>query len=49
MMTLSFLIPKKYRAIYDVQVALAMIHFMNQAENGFFVKENDELLNNSSF
>ena len=49
MITLSFLIPKKYRAIYDVQVALAMIHFMNQAENGFFVKENDELLNNSSF
>ena len=49
MITLSFLIPKKYRAIYDVQVALAMIHFMNQTENGFFVKENDELLNNSSF
>ena len=49
MITLSFLIPKKYRAIYDVQVALAMIHFMNQTERGFFVKENDELLNNSSF
>ena len=48
MITLSFLIPKKYRAIYDVQVALAMIHFMNQKENGFFIKENDELLNNSS-
>jgi len=49
MITLSFLIPKKYRAIYDVQVALATIHFMNQNERGFFVKENDELLNNSSF
>ena len=49
MITLSFLIPKKYRAIYDVQVAIAMIHFMNQTEHGFFVKENDELLNNSSF
>ena len=49
MISLSFLIPKKYRAIYDVQVALAMIHFMNQTERGFFVKENDELLNNSSF
>ena len=49
MITLSFLIPKKYRAIYDVQVAIAMIHFMNQTERGFFVKENDELLNNSSF
>jgi len=49
MITLSFLIPKKYRAIYDVQVAFAMIHFMNQTERGFFVKENDELLNNSSF
>ena len=46
MITLSFLIPKKYRAIYDVQVALAMIHFMNQTENGFFVKENDELFKN---
>lgn len=49
MITLSFLIPKKYRAIYDVQVAISMIHFMNQTEHGFFVKENDELLNNSSF
>ena len=49
MITLSFLIPKKYRAIYDVQVAIAMIHFMNHTERGFFVKENDELLNNSSF
>jgi uncharacterized protein YbjT (DUF2867 family) len=49
MITLSFLIPKKYRAIYDVQVAFATIHFMNQTERGFFVKENDELLNNSSF
>jgi len=49
MITLSFLIPKKYRAIYDVQVALSTIHFMNQNERGFFVKENDELLNNSSF
>lgn len=49
MITLSFLIPKKYRAIYDLQVAIAMIHFMNQTERGFFVKENDELLNNSSF
>jgi uncharacterized protein YbjT (DUF2867 family) len=49
MITLSFLIPKKYRAIYDVQVAIAMIHFMNQNERGFFVKENDELLKNSSF
>ena len=49
MITLSFLIPKKYRAIYDVQVAIAMIHFMSQTEHGFFVKENDELINNSSF
>jgi uncharacterized protein YbjT (DUF2867 family) len=49
MITLSFLIPKKYRAIYDVQVALATIHFMNHTEHGFFVKENDELLKNSSF
>lgn len=49
MITLSFLIPKKYRAIYDVQVAIAMIHFMSHTERGFFVKENDELINNSSF
>ncbi len=49
MITLSFLIPKKYRAIYDVQVAIAMIHFMSHNEHGFFIKENDELLNNSSF
>jgi uncharacterized protein YbjT (DUF2867 family) len=49
MITLSFLIPKKYRAIYDVQVAIAMIHFMSHTEHGFFIKENDELLNNSSF
>jgi uncharacterized protein YbjT (DUF2867 family) len=49
MITLSFLIPKKFRAIYDVQVALAMIHFMSHTEHGFFIKENDELFNNSSF
>ena len=49
MITLSFLIPKKYRAIYDVQVAISMIHFMSHTEHGFFIKENDELLNNSSF
>lgn len=49
MITLSFLIPKKYRAIYDVQVAISMIHFMSHTEHGYFIKENDELLNNSSF
>lgn len=45
MITLSFLIPKKYKAIYDLQVAKATIHFMNENTSGFFVKENDDLLN----
>lgn len=45
MTVLSFLIPKKYKAIYDLQVAKATIHFMNENASGFFVKENDDLLN----
>jgi uncharacterized protein YbjT (DUF2867 family) len=48
MTSLSFLIPKKYKAIYDVQVAKATIYFMNSNLKGFIVKENEELIEHST-
>lgn len=44
MTVMSFLIPKKYKAIHDTQVAKATIYFMNKGQNGFYIKENNELL-----
>ena len=48
MTSLSFLIPKNYKAIYDVQVAKATIYFMNLNLKGFIVKENEELIEHST-
>lgn len=44
MIGLAFLIPKKYKAIKDTQVAKAMIHYMNLNITGKVVIENDALL-----
>lgn len=44
MVPLSFLIPKKYMAIKDTQVARAMIHFMNSQHTGNHIIENDAML-----
>lgn len=44
MTAMSFLISKKYKAIYDVQVAKTTIYFMSKRQKGFYIKENNELL-----
>ena len=45
MIPFSFLIPKKYKAIKDSQVAKSMIHFMNSSLKGNHFIENDTMLN----
>lgn len=44
MAALAFLIPKKYKAIHDYQVAKAMIHYMNLNQTGKVIVENDTML-----
>lgn len=44
MIGLAFLIPKKYKAIHDYQVAKAMIHYMNTNQTGKVIVENDAML-----
>lgn len=44
MMALSFLIPAKYKAIYDHQVVKAMIDNCNNSEQKLLIVENDKML-----
>jgi uncharacterized protein YbjT (DUF2867 family) len=40
MKAVSFLTPKSYKAIYDVQVAMNMLHHSKQAKKGYHVVDN---------
>lgn len=44
MTVLSFLIPAKYKAIHDYQVANAMIYNCNNSQQGLLIVENQDML-----